>query len=573
MKRKIISSLLTVAMVCSLLTGCGSNNAEPTEKESAVSTEETAGEVKTEESEAKETQVEKGALPLVPEGEEATLTIGMTSWEAIEDYKEHRVTKYFEEQTGVNLEFVFFEGEDILTQWALMCTGGEKLPDIMLGFDPFTDDSVVYEYGRDGYLLDLTDLLNEYGHYFWEQYELLSEADQKRIFDAGTDPETGGFYAMPTYLYRDVDSWSTCQAINQKWLDEVGMEAPKNVEELYEVLKAFATQDPNGNGKADEVGMVGKAEGWVADICDYICNAYVYFNMNYPLNVTEGEVWAPFAAEEWREAMIYINKLCSENLLSSMNFTLKDYAECKAFITPPSGDAVVGIWAGYPTLMMEPENPVLEEYVALAPLEDATGKGGYAAPSAAYLEFTTAITCDCEDPALAMRFIDFLNTDGALRAFRVGIEGADYELSEGTTAAGDPAIIKLLENDGLNSWGGVQTGIFHAKNNARIVENDGSWTSKAAVLGGNMNAANMSAKQNSEVVYEFMYNAEEAAIASETKGQLVEYIRDARAQFATGVMDPNDDSDWHGYLDNLNNIGLEEYVKVSQAAYDRTNNK
>ena len=36
--------------------------------------------------------------------------------------------------------------------------------------------------------------------------------------------------------------------IYQPWLDAVGMEAPTTTEEFYEVMKAFATKDPNGNG-------------------------------------------------------------------------------------------------------------------------------------------------------------------------------------------------------------------------------------------------------------------------------------------------------------------------------------
>lgn len=36
-------------------------------------------------------------------------------------------------------------------------------------------------------------------------------------------------------------------------LDKLGLEQPDNVDELYDVLVAFRDQDPNGNGKADEV--------------------------------------------------------------------------------------------------------------------------------------------------------------------------------------------------------------------------------------------------------------------------------------------------------------------------------
>ena len=40
--------------------------------------------------------------------------------------------------------------------------------------------------------------------------------------------------------------------INKKWLDNLGLEEPKNLDELYNVLKAFKEQDANGNGDTDD---------------------------------------------------------------------------------------------------------------------------------------------------------------------------------------------------------------------------------------------------------------------------------------------------------------------------------
>lgn len=39
------------------------------------------------------------------------------------------------------------------------------------------------------------------------------------------------------------------------WLEKLGMKPPTTLDELYEVIKAFATKDPDGNGKADTIGL------------------------------------------------------------------------------------------------------------------------------------------------------------------------------------------------------------------------------------------------------------------------------------------------------------------------------
>src|SRR5690606_38145159 len=41
--------------------------------------------------------------------------------------------------------------------------------------------------------------------------------------------------------------------INMTWLNNLGLKAPTTADELIEVLTAFKTQDPNRNGKNDEI--------------------------------------------------------------------------------------------------------------------------------------------------------------------------------------------------------------------------------------------------------------------------------------------------------------------------------
>ena len=41
--------------------------------------------------------------------------------------------------------------------------------------------------------------------------------------------------------------------IRKDWLRKLELKEPKTVEELYEVLVAFRDQNPNGNGKKDEI--------------------------------------------------------------------------------------------------------------------------------------------------------------------------------------------------------------------------------------------------------------------------------------------------------------------------------
>ena len=65
----------------------------------------------------------------------------------------------------------------------------------------------------------------------------------------------GNIYSLP-FLGRSGNGWIN-SFINQPWLDKLGLEMPTTLDEFYEVLKAFKTQDPNGNGIADEIPYAG----------------------------------------------------------------------------------------------------------------------------------------------------------------------------------------------------------------------------------------------------------------------------------------------------------------------------
>ena len=63
--------------------------------------------------------------------------------------------------------------------------------------------------------------------------------------------------------------------IRQDWLDNLGLEAPTTLDELYDVAVAFTTQDPDGNGVNDTYGIGAFVEGpGLGRRFDYIFGAY-----------------------------------------------------------------------------------------------------------------------------------------------------------------------------------------------------------------------------------------------------------------------------------------------------------
>lgn len=82
--------------------------------------------------------------------------------------------------------------------------------------------------------------------------QFLEENKAARQYATSLD---GGIYLLPNDLSaaNPVRVGGQTMMINKIWLDKLGLGIPTTWDELTAVLKAFKTQDPNGNGKADEI--------------------------------------------------------------------------------------------------------------------------------------------------------------------------------------------------------------------------------------------------------------------------------------------------------------------------------
>jgi putative aldouronate transport system substrate-binding protein len=92
----------------------------------------------------------------------------------------------------------------------------------------------------------------------WEKY---ASPNVKTFYDSNKElfdslvKEDGKMYAIPGA--KPLVDFLPVMWIRQDWLDKLGLKAPTNLDELAAVAKAFIEQDPDGNNKADTVGLVG----------------------------------------------------------------------------------------------------------------------------------------------------------------------------------------------------------------------------------------------------------------------------------------------------------------------------
>ena len=66
-----------------------------------------------------------------------------------------------------------------------------------------------------------------------------------------------------------------------------------------------------------------------------------------------------------------------------------------------------------------------------------------------------------------------------------------------------------------------------------------------------------------------IYSAEEQQIVTDVKTDLNTYIKETNAAWLTGAQELNDDT-WNAYLKTIESMNAAEWLKVAQAAYDRS---
>ena len=525
------------------------------------------------------------------EDDRPVLTIGV-GMSAKVTWEDNWFTKYMEDRLGCKIELKFFSAEktERKQQMTTMIAAGEKLPDILYGFNLNKEE--IFIYGQDGYLMDLAPYFDDPDwelakKYRWHEQMLEYHGQETHDYalTAYRDPY-GALYGWPACYASETDRVVAMPFINTQWLENVGMDMPTTWDELLEVLRAFKTQDPNGNGIADEIPMIGSNTLYCADAPSWIMNnfgEYVYdaYFLTYDEN---GKIDVPYTTEAYREGLRQIKMLVDEGLLAVQTWTLKEGAELKQLWTPSDGEPKVGVVFGYPTSYAEKGDPDIMQYDALPALE-----GSYVPLRAMSVTKNYFITSDCENFDLAAEFLMSYCDLEVARASRHGEPGVDW-VEEIYPPAGKPMVKPLTgiyNEPGNRSWGinGPVVGWYGSSLAEGSPWRVGEWDEeedenqtleeeasgyRGGLLGRQMTTNLAYAKEhNPKLFFNAIYNEEETESNGDSLATLKTYVKEARAKFATGMLDPDSDADWNNYLKTMEDMGLSTLIKNTQSAVDR----
>ncbi len=181
--------------------------------------------------------------------------------------------------------------------------------------DQFTQADLL-KYAKQGVVLPLNDLIKQYGP------NIQAALDKYSDFKAMSTAPDGKIYGIPEFIQCYHCSFPDKLWMNSEWLKKVGLQQPKTTEDLRNVLTAFKTKDPNGNGKADEIPLSAN----VRDILlPYLMDAFIYDPQNNAsqstLVLNKGKVDIQGNKDGWKQGLTYIKSLYDAGLVDKGAFT------------------------------------------------------------------------------------------------------------------------------------------------------------------------------------------------------------------------------------------------------------
>ena len=573
--KKALSLVLSSAILIAALTGCGS--ADDTSSTPTSNATESSSITSSSSTDSSDTAT----------GEGTTLTIGLVQNTLTTDYEDNYLTNLIEESTGVNLEFFFFPSDstEAKQKFSMMVAGGEELPDIVcLGLS----DIERYNYGSGGYFIPLNDYMENDAENWNIMMNTWATPEQKANLLRDAYSFDGNMYVFPTFYCDPADAVALYMSINQTWLDNLGLEVPTTTDELYNVLKAFKEQDANGNGDPnDEIPMMGHT-GWQGDVSTFLMNSFTYFafssDFGYQLTAEDGQLSAPFVTDEFREGLRFIHKLVEEGLLSDLSFSQTD-AELKSIMQAPDDqDSLVGVMVGHPSAIFGSGVARVKDYIGIPSLEGPDGVE-YAPFNYQGGSNSIFITCDCENPDEAFRFLDAMQDTELSLSMRFGEKDVHWRYAEGESRySGIGEEYTAVYEQGFNPDEIVP---WTTENN--IIWHDNTLNSLPPLLmGGNLNVPDSDELQEyklgelcyntfparynlhpEEMPIKVIFNEEETNRINDIQTSIQTYVDESITRFALGDMDI--ESGWDAYLAELDAMGLSEYLETSQTAYDRGN--
>jgi ABC-type sugar transport system, periplasmic component len=311
-------------------------------------------------------------------------------------------------RTNTKIEIVTAPWDQWINKLNLIMSSGEEMDIIMI--DP---SNPWEEWAREGLVYCVDDFVKD-KKAFPYVYSLINSETFKGFKIDGKDYYIGGAHHGYDYaLY-----------LRQDWMDKLKLKAPKNEVDLYNILKAFKTQDPDGNGKDDTVGYAASCStpGEFTELAPL----FTMFGGAVPewkkkLIVDNGKVVDQYTTKNSLDAIKYINRLYREGILNTDFLTQSETAN-KYTYANKAGAAFI---TGPMRTVLNLRKIASEAKLLYVPPLSAVGHTYISMPGPVWW-LLVAVPKTCKNPQKAFELIEYLNSEEGRQLMIAGVKGRHY---------------------------------------------------------------------------------------------------------------------------------------------------
>lgn len=398
--------------------------------------------------------------------------------------------------------------------------------------------------GKEGAYLPLDELIEQYAPNIKKLFE------DNPALKMGSLASDGKLYTIP---YMTQEAPIAGFYIRQDWLDKLGLPVPETAEQYYQTFKAFYKQDPNGNGVADEVPYFSR-EGSLDGLLQ-LWDAYTSWH------IRNGKVVHGKTEPQYRAAIQSLSQWYAEGLIDRDIYT-RGHAAGDQLVSGNLGGAAHDTFSSSVAYQILSSKIQEFRWVAIPPPADVNGVVKETEQRGALSGWGWAISKDNQHPVETIKYFDFWVSDVGKMLYSYGIEGVDYSLVDGKPVF-TRAVLDSPSSARIHMWNRGQKEI-----------------GTELLLDAELQMMDQSVREGYELYLEggycekveawpaLYYTDEENRIIRE-KGAVIEaYISLQQQKWILGTEVLTDES-WNSYLSRLEQLGLKEYTKVYQDAYNR----
>ena len=348
--------------------------------------------------------------------------------------------------------------------------------------------------------------------------------------------------------------------INKTWLDNLGLGIPSTIDEFVAVLRAFRDRDANGNGNPnDEFPISFSGERIPSGLLEPFG---ITDSNNTQMSIIDERIFHWPSSPEYRDGIRWVRQLWVEELIDRESFTQSSTMLTGKHQNPEA--PLVGVaWAW--TTLSGTFGQWGFQNIAIPPLAGPVGRRYASGDPSGFLSIMrneALITIFCSMPEVAARYLDeYYDSEASIQNFWGPIGLAITKNSDGTYSLNSPpagmSASDMYWGNSLRDFGPkfIEPGF-----NDRLILDPTSGDGLKLVI------AKMAEPYVMEPFPGIIYSPREMEELSALTVDLNSLINQTQARWVTqgGI-----ENEWDNYIRQLNVIGLQRYIDIMMAGYNR----